>query len=56
MIQDYNLNYVINTDQTGCKCHVNIRTASHKGAKTTEVLAQDTNKIKHANSVQYAIR
>jgi hypothetical protein len=32
MISDYDPDYVINTDQTGCEFHVNIRrTLPHKG-------------------------
>jgi hypothetical protein len=56
VIRDYRLDYVINTDQTGCEYSVNIRRAlSHKGEKTTEVLVHDINKIIHFYTVQYVI-
>jgi hypothetical protein len=56
IIPDHDLDYVINTDQTGCEYCVNIRQIlSHKGEKTRDILEWDINKITHSYIAQYTI-
>lgn len=56
LILNYDPNFVINTDQTGCEYRSEIcRTLSHRGEKVTEVFLGDFNKVTHSYTAQYAI-
>lgn len=53
---DYDSDYIINTDQTGCEYRVNVsRTYTHKGEKTVELFIGDLNKITHSYTAQYSM-
>lgn len=48
-IPNYDPDFVINTDQTGCEYRVGIdRTLSHMGDKTVNVYLGDLNKVTHS--------
>lgn len=53
---DYDSDYVINTDQTGCEYRVNVsKTYTHTGEKTVELFLGDINKITHSYTAQYSM-
>jgi len=53
---DYNSEFIINTDQTGCEYRVNVaRTYTHTNEKTVELFMGDLNKITHSYTAQYAL-
>jgi len=53
---DYNSDFIINTDQTGCEYRVNVsRTYTHKGEKAVELYIGDLNKITHSYTAQYSL-
>lgn len=53
---NHNLDFVINTDQTGCEYGINIRGAlSRIGEKRREVGVRDINKITHSCTAQCAV-
>ena len=55
-IGNYNLDYVLNTDQIGCKYRSNLlRTLDYRGAKSVEVYIGDLNKVTHSYTVMYTI-
>jgi len=50
------LDYVINTDQTGCEYRVDVRrTLTTKGQKIVDVFLGDFNKVTHSYTAQYAL-
>lgn len=53
---NYNSDFIINTDQTGCEYRVNVsRTYTHTGEKTVELYIGDLNKITHSYTAQYSL-
>ncbi|XP_076545771.1 LOW QUALITY PROTEIN: uncharacterized protein LOC117611086 [Osmia lignaria lignaria] len=53
---DYDSDYIINTDQTGCEYRINVaRTYTHTGQKTVELFIGDLNKITHSYTAQYSL-
>lgn len=53
---DYNSDFIINTDQTGCEYRVNVsRTYTHTGEKAVELYIGDLNKIIHSYTAQYSL-
>jgi hypothetical protein len=55
VIPTYNPDHVTYTDRTVSEYHIDIRwTSSHKGEKTTLVLAQHINKVTRSCTAQYA--
>lgn len=56
LLPKYNLDFVINTDQTGCEYRMNVqRTLTDKGAKIVEAYIGDLNKVSHSYTAQYSI-
>ncbi|KYN22474.1 hypothetical protein ALC57_05125, partial [Trachymyrmex cornetzi] len=56
IITKFDLNFVINTDQTGCEYRSDVRRSlSGKGEKLTEVFIGDFNKVTHSYTAQYAV-
>lgn len=56
IIPDFDLDYVINTDQTGCQYQSTYnRSLAEQGAKTVLVKKKDLNKISHSFTAQYAL-
>ena len=56
IIPRFDLNFVINTDQTGCEYRSDVRRSlSEKGEKLTEVFIGDFNKVTHSYTAQYAV-
>jgi len=55
-IKEFDKNFVINTDQTGCQYRADVqRTLPIRGEKTTEVYIGDFNKVTHSYTAQYTI-
>lgn len=55
-IKEFDKDFVINTDQTGCQYRADVqRTLSIRGEKTTEVYIGDFNKVTHSYTAQYTI-
>ncbi|XP_025832862.1 uncharacterized protein LOC108734939 [Agrilus planipennis] len=56
LISNFNSDFIINTDQTGCQyqSHFN-RTLTDKGSKTVFANVQDMNKLSHTYTAQYSI-
>lgn len=53
---DYNFDFIINTDQTGCEYRANVsRTYTHNGKKTVELYIGDLNKVTHFYTAQYSL-
>ncbi|EFN85047.1 hypothetical protein EAI_12586, partial [Harpegnathos saltator] len=57
---DYDPNFVINTDQTGCQYRVNVsRTYTHTGQKLVQLYIDlnkgDLNKVSHSYTAQYSL-
>lgn len=53
---DYNSDFIINTDQTGCEYRVNVsRTYTHTDEKRVELALGDLNKITHSYTAQYLL-
>uniref|UniRef100_UPI001478BC9B LOW QUALITY PROTEIN: uncharacterized protein LOC117611452 n=1 Tax=Osmia lignaria TaxID=473952 RepID=UPI001478BC9B len=51
---DYDSDYIINADQTGCEYRINVaRTYTHTGQKTVELFIGDLNKIIHSYTHSY---
>ncbi|GBN35976.1 hypothetical protein AVEN_22431-1 [Araneus ventricosus] len=56
LIPNFNKDYVINTDQTGCQYQSNYnRTLAVKGSKTIFVKRNDMNKVTHSYTAQYSL-
>ncbi|GBN35808.1 Valine--tRNA ligase, partial [Araneus ventricosus] len=56
LIPNFNKDYVINTDQTGCQYQSNYnRTLAVKGSKTIFVKQNDMNKVTHSYTAQYSL-
>ncbi|KYN27428.1 hypothetical protein ALC57_03184 [Trachymyrmex cornetzi] len=56
IITKFDLNFVINTDQTGCEYRSDVRRSlSGKGEKLTEVFIGDFNKVTHSYTAQYTV-
>lgn len=56
IIPDFNLNFVINTDQTGCNYQSTYnRSLEFKGTKTVLIKKHNLNKITHSYMAQYTI-
>lgn len=55
-INNFDLKYVLKTDQMGCEYRSNIkRTLDHRGAKSVELYIGDLNKVTHSYTVMYTI-
>jgi hypothetical protein len=53
---DYDPDFVINTDQTGCEYRVNVsRTYTHTGEKLVQLYIGDLNKVSHSYTAQYSL-
>lgn len=53
---EYNADFIINTDQTGCEYRTNVfRTYTHKGEKLVEISIGDLNKVTHSYTAQYSL-
>lgn len=53
---DYNPDFIINTDQTGCEYRVNVsRTYTHTGEKLVQLYIGDLNKVTHSYTAQYSL-
>ena len=56
LIPRYNLDFVINTDQTVCEYQMNVqRILTTKGVKTVEAYIGDVNKVTHSYTAQYSM-
>jgi len=56
IITNFDPDYVINTDQTGCEYKISSnRTLTHKDEKMTEIAVQQLNKLTHSYTAQYAL-
>jgi hypothetical protein len=51
---DYNSDFIINTDQTGCEYKVNV-SRTYTGEKTVELSIGDLNKVIHSYTAQYSL-
>lgn len=55
-ISNFDLRFVLNTDQMGCEYRSNIkRTLDHRGTKSVELYIGDLNKVTHSYTVMYTI-
>lgn len=56
ILLDYDPDFVINTDQTGCEYRVNVsRTYTHTGQKLVQLYIGDLNKVSHSYTAQYSL-
>lgn len=54
IIPDFDPDFVINTDQTGCEDRISIkRTLSFRGEKVTEIAVKQLNQLTHSYTTQY---
>ncbi|XP_076302087.1 uncharacterized protein LOC143220302 [Lasioglossum baleicum] len=56
LIKDFHMDFVINTDQTGCQYQSTYgRTLAQRGSKVVSVQMQSVNKMTHSYTAQYAV-